>query len=217
MVSFMLLLFARKNSIIRGSIVRGIQRGFGIFSCFSKNLVYFCLRTIQGINVYRWIARSLQSGTEIKEADAKDMKAFYAWFRPTNASFPESHDPNVTNFVAKRKNKIIGFVQLVRYPENTSFYEGYWLFCLMVRTLYRGMGIGKSLSQLVIERARAEGAKEILLFVYEDNHRAINLYRKLGFNMKLIPKLEVQLSKELESHGRRQMVMAKSLSKSKSV
>jgi ribosomal protein S18 acetylase RimI-like enzyme len=221
MVSSMLMLFARKNSIAGRNMVRETQKGFKVFYRSPKNLINFCLRKVQGINVYRWIARSFQPGTEIKEADEKDMRAFYAWSspdtKPANVNFSGLNDPNVTNIVAKRRNRIIGFVQLVKYDENTDFYEGYWIFGLVVRNFYRGRGIGISLSQSAIEKARSGGAKEILLWVYEDNLPAINLYHKLGFKTKLIPKLEPLLNKELESRRRRRVVMVKSLSKLKSI
>jgi len=184
------------------------------FRAFCRKLVTFCVREIQGIYVYRWIARSLQFFIEIKEADERELKAFHAWHRPHNNGTSVSKDPRATDFVARKGNKIIGFAQLVRHSENIDFCEGYWLFGLVVKTLHRGMGIGERLGQAVIEKAREEGAKEIFLLVRDNNHQAIELYRKLGFRMKVIPKLEAQLSKEVELGAHRRVAMTKSLSES---
>jgi ribosomal protein S18 acetylase RimI-like enzyme len=52
-----------------------------------------------------------------------------------------------------------------------------------VYLLYRfqGSGLGKLLMSHAIERARAEGARRLLLGVYSENASAIAFYRRLGF------------------------------------
>jgi len=173
----------------------------------------FCMRKIQGIPVYRKLARLFWLGIGIKEADEEDIRRFNAWFKRIGGRASISRDRNVTNLVAKRGSKVIGSVQLMRFPEGSPLYAGYWLFSLTVNSFYRGMGIGEKLSRVVIEKARAEGAEELLLRVGEDNHRAINLYRKLGFRIKAMPKLdEARLNEEMAPRGRRQIIMSKSLS-----
>jgi ribosomal protein S18 acetylase RimI-like enzyme len=49
------------------------------------------------------------------------------------------------------------------------------------------------------------------LVVFNDNTRAIRLYRKLGFQMNAIPGLEAQLESERTPSGRRRVVMRKRL------
>lgn len=46
---------------------------------------------------------------------------------------------------------------------------------------FHGEGVGRRLLAVVIERARARGAKRLLLGAYGENHRAIAFYRKHGF------------------------------------
>lgn len=48
--------------------------------------------------------------------------------------------------------------------------------------------------------------------VYEDNLRAIDLYRKLGFEMYTNPDLETRLEPERAASGRRRVAMRKRLS-----
>jgi ribosomal protein S18 acetylase RimI-like enzyme len=69
------------------------------------------------------------------------------------------------------------------------------------------------LTQAVIERARAEGAQTLDLLVFNDNFRAIQLYRKLGFEMHIIQELEPQLVRESTPSGRRRVTMRKRLEK----
>jgi len=67
------------------------------------------------------------------------------------------------------------------------------------------------LSQAVIERASKEGAPTLDLLVYEDNVRAIRLYRKLGFEIHPIAELDPQSESERASTARRRVIMRKRL------
>ena len=184
---------------------------FGRFYVLLRRLLGFCLRRIQGISVYRRIAKSLWFNIKIKKADQEDLRKVHAWFNPRSAEPPVSRNPSVTNFVAKKGKRVIGFVQLVRHSETKHAYAGYWLFSLKVRIFYRALGIGAQLSQAVIDMTRNEGAKELSLLVREDNQWAISLYTKLGFKRKVIPALKGQLEKESLSHGSKRVVMSLSL------
>lgn len=176
-----------------------------------RKLFGFSLRKIQGIFVYRRVASLLRNGVSIQEAEEQDLIRIHAWLRPGDSRRSVTRNSRTTNFVAKNRGKTVGFVQLVRHPENDHPFSGYWLFSLVVRTLYRGMGIGEMLSRAVIEKATEEGADELFLLLRQDNHRAIKLYHKLGFEMKVIPVLEEQLEKERLSLGYRRVPMSKPL------
>lgn len=183
----------------------------GCFLLFLRRSGGFSLRKIQGISVYRRVARSLRFGIEIKEADEEDLIEIHAWLNPGDPEVSVIRNPHVTDLVAKKGDRVIGFVQLVRHPKKHYPYVGYWIFSLMVRTLYRGMGIGETLCQAVIEKAREEEVGELFLLVRQDNHQIIKLYRKLGFEMKVIPALEEPLEREKLSLGYRRVSMSKSL------
>jgi len=178
---------------------------------FAKRMAESCITDIQGFHVYRVFVRAFRVRYELKEADEKDMRKVHAWLNPGGNVAPVRCNPNVTDWVAKRSDRVIGFVQLVRRPEGNQPYAGYWLFSLTVMAPYRGMGIGESLCSKVIERARAEGAEELLLIVRADRHQAISLYRQVGFEIKTIPAMEVQLEKGTLAYGYRRVVMSKSL------
>ena len=85
------------------------------------------------------------------------------------------------------------------------------MFGLTVHFFYRRMALGEKLTQAVIEKAKTDGAKELFLLVFEDNHEAIRLYRKLGFNFSVIKALEEELKKENEPYHHRRIVMSRSL------
>jgi len=176
---------------------------------FFKRAVILIITRIQGFPSYRKIARLICSGIEIKEADEQAIKEFYACVNPDAKNL--LYNPNVSNFVAKKGRKSVGFTQLIRYHGNETLYPGYWLFSLVVKFLYRGMGIGEKLTQSVIKRARGENAKELSVLVREDNPGAIRLYTKLGFVRNIIPFLEEKLKQEKFAGAYRRIVMTKIL------
>jgi len=170
----------------------------------------FCgagLQKLQGFEVYRRLAAYLRPRISFMEADEQDMEEYHSTWNCDPANVSYRHDPMVTNFIAKAGGKIVGFVQLVRHPESHYPYTGYWLFGLMVRVPYRGMGIGRELSMKVIEKADEEGAPELKLLVNEKNKAAISLYRQLTFEPVSIPGLEEQLDREYSETGSRRVPM----------
>lgn len=169
------------------------------------------LRRVQGWAVYHAFGRCIAAQVTIGEAGNEDMALVHAHFNPGEAWRLKYADPNVTDYIAKLGAEIIGSVQLVRHLEADSPWVGHWLFSLEVRGRYRGLGIGEMLTQHVISRAVVEGAPELWLLVFQDNTRAVGLYRKLGFEQVTLPTLEPQLASEKQRPGRRRIVMCKRL------
>lgn len=81
--------------------------------------------------------------------------------------------------VFKDNEQMIGFGMLRGWD------EGYEIPSLgvLVDERMRGSGIGKHLVEYLVEIAKEHGANRIRLSVYEDNDRAISLYRKNNFKV----------------------------------
>jgi GNAT superfamily N-acetyltransferase len=173
------------------------------------------LHLMQRFALHRSIGRCLATrGVTIREATNTDVLEVQRWLNPNGVPSHALHrDPYVTNLVAHCLGQLAGFVQLVRHPPEHSPYVGYWLFSLYVESLWKRLGVGQALGQAVIEVARAEGAQTLDLLVFNDNSPAIQLYRKLGFEMHVISELEQQLAGECTPSGRRRVVMRKRLEK----
>jgi ribosomal protein S18 acetylase RimI-like enzyme len=76
----------------------------------------------------------------------------------------------------------LGVVQ-VRYRWSIWWHaEDCWLEDLYVRDQARGQGIGRALTQAVVDRARERGCRRVELDVNSENPTAISLYRSLGFD-----------------------------------
>ncbi len=189
--------------------------------CRGKTLYFFgrrvagaILRRAQDRRLYRTLARCLRLSFSIVEASEEDEEKVYMHFNPGMPMPPRGSGMDVTNYVAKRGSRIAGFTQLVRHPESHFPYVGHWLFSLEVWPRYRGFGIGRMLTRRVIEQAGAEGVGELFLIVSETNYRAVDLYRKLGFEHVILSGLEEKLEEEKRQTGRRRIAMRKRLSTS---
>jgi ribosomal protein S18 acetylase RimI-like enzyme len=169
------------------------------------------LRRAQALPVYRAAGRRLAMRVHVTEATRAEVAVVQRRLNPLGIDAAPSGDPNVTDWVAKRGGRVIGFVQYVVQDEGTGPWAGDWLFSLTVWGRYRGLGVGGALTQQVIDQARERGAKELLLAVSEDNTRAITLYRKLGFEQIVVAALELTFAEEKAQTGRRRIVMRKRL------
>jgi signal peptidase I len=177
----------------------------------TRKLLARIMIAFQGASLYRRIAGELAPRYSIFEADGEDMEKVHEIWNPGGRLNSYRPNPLVKNYVAKIDSEIVGFVQLVNHPKEHYPYVGHWIFGLMVRVKARGMGVGEALCRQVIDRAKADGLKELFLLVYDDNPPAINLYRKLGFERTRLPALQPLLDDELKKTGRRRVVMRRDL------
>ena len=65
---------------------------------------------------------------------------------------------------------------------------------------YRGMGVGRALMKTALAEAKQKGLTRIELTVREENIRAINLYKDLGFVTEGIHKNGVCINGKYENH-----------------
>ena len=176
-----------------------------------KRHIAAVLLKFQGLGLYRRLSRKFRLHYEIVEATSDDWAQVVRLLGSNEDLTSICAQPSVTNFVAKQRGRIIGYVQLVRRDDDGSLPTQFWLFSLGVRLIFRGKGIGMALTQRVIEKARQDGADDLALLVFPDNQAAVKLYQGLGFQNIQAPGLESQLEKERERFGRRRIVLSKSL------
>jgi ribosomal protein S18 acetylase RimI-like enzyme len=199
-----------------GKLIAILNRG-GVLLLLKKLLILtrgaagHILHGFQSLAVYRWLGKMFAPQAVISVADEDDMEAVHYLFNPYVPYSRENPDPNVTNWVAKKKGKVIGFTQNVYHLEENKPWVGHWLFSLHVRARYRGAGIGEKLTMRAVDKAKEQHAEEIYLVVFEDNKRASCLYHKLGFDHITLPTLEPLLAEEKVKTERRRIVMRKNL------
>jgi ribosomal protein S18 acetylase RimI-like enzyme len=59
--------------------------------------------------------------------------------------------------------------------------EGGWILGVAVEPSAQGAGIGRALTEAVLERMEARGVRSVSVTVHPDNPAALALYRSLGF------------------------------------
>lgn len=85
-----------------------------------------------------------------------------------------------TIIVAEINGEVIGWIGFESENRKRMSHKG--SFALMIRKNYRGMGIGKELVQALLDWAEANPLIEkVSLGVFSTNHRAIALYKSMGF------------------------------------
>jgi ribosomal protein S18 acetylase RimI-like enzyme len=80
-------------------------------------------------------------------------------------------------FGAQRRDELIGMAMLRGWD------EGYEVpsFGIMIDRAYRGRSVGRRLTELTLEQARAHGCRQVRLSVYASNAAGRRLYERLGF------------------------------------
>ncbi|KAF2218867.1 acyl-CoA N-acyltransferase [Elsinoe ampelina] len=97
----------------------------------------------------------------------------------------EIQDPTKLMLVAEDPSgRIAGFILMARESDEPcvrSYDKRVEMLRFYVHTDYHGQGVGKALSIELEKIARAEGQKYMWLGVWEENHKAQAVYRKMGY------------------------------------
>jgi GNAT superfamily N-acetyltransferase len=164
---------------------------------------------VQDLRIYRRMARRLVGRIDVREATPEEAVIVRA--RPSAVGHAQGGPSSrVTVFVAVRpRGRIAGWNYLQRNSSDTPL-PGYVLTGVYVRLAYRGSGLGRWLMGAPIELARSEGAGSVLTMVSPLNKRAIELYRRLGFEPA--PDVWPEWQREMdERHPSERLVMRLSL------
>ncbi|MCK1995542.1 GNAT family N-acetyltransferase [Peribacillus muralis] len=85
-----------------------------------------------------------------------------------------------TIIVAEVNGEVIGWVSFHSEKRKRMSHKG--SFGIMIKEGYREMGVGKKLLQALLDWAEANPLIEkVSLGVFSTNHRAISLYKRMGF------------------------------------
>ena len=86
--------------------------------------------------------------------------------------------PHTTYVVAEESGNLIGYAGLSKLATATSAD----IQTIAVSNSHRGLGFGRALMNSLLEFAKQQGVKEVLLEVREDKPTPQNLYKSLGFD-----------------------------------
>ncbi len=100
--------------------------------------------------------------------------------RETAERLCKEKDKNTVRFIAIMDDKIVGYGFL--WNLNSDFPS----LGICVRDDFQGKGIGKTLMEHLINTAKNKNKKGLILTVYKDNEKALNLYKRYGFEIERI-------------------------------
>ena len=144
-------------------------------------ITYRDARTVDGPALAAMARRSFTEtfGTLYRQSD---LAAFLDEAFGANGLPSQLSDPDFAIRLALDGDQIVGFVKMgpVTFP-------GEWrpdaieLYQFYVLGAWHGQGVAQELMAWALGHAREHGAKEVILSVYVDNHRAHRFYEKYGF------------------------------------
>jgi len=130
------------------------------------------------------MARAVWLETFGHSGSAEDIALYLAKaYGPTGDLIRHLSDPDHRFRLACQDGAIVGYAKLSRpwLPEGTFGPKGQQLSQLYTVKDVRGSGVASTLMNWTIDTARAHGADELLLTVWEHNPRAMRFYEKVGF------------------------------------
>ena len=130
------------------------------------------------------MARACWVDTFAHSCSAEDMELYLdKAYGPTGALLRDLADPAHRFRVARSDGAIIGYAKLSPpwLPEGCFGPRARQLSQLYIATDWKGAGVAQTLMDWTITTARAGGADELLLTVWEENHRAMRFYERRGF------------------------------------
>jgi L-amino acid N-acyltransferase len=106
------------------------------------------------------------------DTDPRTMDDRRAWFAQHGRSHPV--------LVAEESGAVVGWASLSAYSDRKA-YDGLAELSVYVHVEHRGRGIGKLLTQAILEAGRLAGLHSVLSRIAADNHVSIYLHEKMGF------------------------------------
>lgn len=105
---------------------------------------------------------------------------------------------NMPHYVALVDDEIVGWCDISSLDRPVFKHAG--SLGIGVVTGYRGCGLGSALLKKALEHAKRIGLTRIELTVREHNDVAINLYKKLGFEIEGVHRNAVLINGNYENH-----------------
>lgn len=114
----------------------------------------------------------------------EDMRLHCATHYSEAIQSREISDPEMATLVCDHDGQLVGFAQLRwgRPPDCIKTERPAAIQRLYVREAWHGKGVAQDLMSASLELAKASGADQAWLGVWEHNPRAIAFYRKWGFS-----------------------------------
>jgi len=116
----------------------------------------------------------------------------------STAFVQENIKGNWPHVVAIAENKVVGWCDITSIHRDVAEHVG--SLGIGVIEGYRGIGIGEELMHAALQLAKDRGLTRIELTVRENNTRAIELYKKLGFSAEGLHRNAIRIDGKYENY-----------------
>jgi len=96
-------------------------------------------------------------------------------------------------YCASQAGIVIGMVSILFTVSTAEGSRAAWLEDMVVDPAWRGHGIGRRLLQHALDEARLAGCTRITLLTDDDNHKAMRLYGRAGFERSAMVPFRLKL------------------------
>lgn len=152
---------------------------------------------VQTYNIVRRQLKRLRSHIKVRKAKTRDRLELSRWFgnRGMNEPGPVDYETEQV-FVARFHGILAGCVKLIYFGAKRPNMPGYWLYALVVKSVFRGMGAGQMLCRTAVQYAQSCGVSDLHLLAHPENLIALRVYENSGFekNFALLSTLSVDPS-----------------------
>ena len=97
----------------------------------------------------------------------------------------------MATFIALRDKEVLGYISIV-FGKYKKFQGNAYLVSAAVKKEERGQGIGTKLFRAVEGHARENGTRRIEFDVFSSNKRALELYKRLGYEVEGVKRRAVE-------------------------
>ncbi|QHL88676.1 GNAT family N-acetyltransferase [Nibribacter ruber] len=113
----------------------------------------------------------------------EDMEAFRPTAYTTDLQAEELADPNTVFLLVEAEGEAVAYVKwnTAAAPTEISGQKPFQISRLYLLQAWTGRGLGDTLMQMSLDRAKENGHDTVWLTVWESNERAIRFYQKYGF------------------------------------
>jgi len=132
------------------------------------------------------------------DTETKTLEQRAEWFR--------QHDQNHPIIVAASQDEIAGWASLSRWSDRSA-YDGTAELSVYVHVDYRGKGIGKKLTEVIVEEGVKAGLHTILSRITTENVSSIHIHELMGFhNVGVMREVGYKFDKYLDVHIMQKML-----------
>ena len=138
---------------------------------------------IKNIQQLQTIGRQTFTETFAEHNSAENMAKYLEEAYADEKLSAELNDPNSVFYFAELERQVIGYLKLNIGASQTELKDNKALEIerIYVAKEYHGKKVGQLLYDKAIEVAKEKAAEYVWLGVWEENHKAIQFYKKNGF------------------------------------